>query len=86
MLQSGRYPRDSVDLHGGQAEPVYAAAELADATDNTADAREPIDSKLVVGAADAGLTQADAYALPKRKASAAMLQPPRSTKLDQMFA
>ena len=85
MLQSRRYPGDWVELHGGQADPVYAAANLADATevaqaDNTADAREPADGKLSVAAADAGLSRADAPSLPTREASPLMLQPRRSTK------
>jgi hypothetical protein len=85
MPQTGRYPRDWIEFHGGRAHSVFAAADLDDATevaqaDNAADAREPIDGKLVAGAADAALTRADAHALPTCKASTPVLQLRRSTK------
>jgi predicted transglutaminase-like cysteine proteinase len=74
MRQSERNPQFWVDLDGGQAGPVYAAADLDDATvvakadettpvaeaDDVADAREPNDSKLVSAAVDAGSKPADA--------------------------
>jgi hypothetical protein len=51
MFQSEHFPRDCVEPHGGQADPVYAASDLDYSTevaqaDSAADAREPIDRKL----------------------------------------
>ncbi|MFZ1962949.1 MAG: transglutaminase-like cysteine peptidase [Roseiarcus sp.] len=74
MRQSERNPQFWVDLDGGRAGPVYAAADLDDATavakadektpvaeaDDAADAREPIDGKLMVAVADTGLKPASA--------------------------
>jgi predicted transglutaminase-like cysteine proteinase len=77
MRQSERNPQYWVDLAGGQAGPVYAAADLDDATavakadettpvaeaDDVADAREPSDGKQVVAVADAGLKPASALSV-----------------------
>ncbi|MGD1037693.1 MAG: transglutaminase-like cysteine peptidase [Roseiarcus sp.] len=65
MRQSERNPQYWVELHGGQAGPVYAAADLDDATevaeaDDAPAAGEPVDGKLMVAAADAGSKPADA--------------------------
>ncbi len=74
MRQSERNPQYWVDLDGGRAGPVYAAADLDDATavakadettpvaeaDDAADVREPINGKQVVAVADAGLKPASA--------------------------
>jgi predicted transglutaminase-like cysteine proteinase len=74
MRQSERNPQYWVDLHGGQAGPVYAAADLDDVTavakadettpvaeaEDVADAREPNDGEQVVAMADAGLKPASA--------------------------
>jgi predicted transglutaminase-like cysteine proteinase len=74
MRQSERNPQFWVELGGGRAGPVYAAADLDDATavakadetspvaeaDDAAEAREPSDGKQVVAVADAGLKAASA--------------------------
>jgi hypothetical protein len=33
VLQSGRYPRDWVEFHNGEADPIYARTDLVDATE-----------------------------------------------------
>ena len=69
MRQSERNPQYWVELHGGQAGPVYASADLDDATevaqaDIAADAREPIDGEPTVALSDAGSKPADAPRAP----------------------
>jgi predicted transglutaminase-like cysteine proteinase len=84
MRQSERNPQYWVDLDGGKAGPVYAAADIDDATevaeadearpvaqaDDAADAREPVDSKRVVAVAEAGLKRAEARHVPSAEANA----------------
>ena len=84
MRQSERNPQFWVDLDGGQAGPVYAAADLDDATevaeadearpvaqaDDAADVREPIDGKLGFSVADVGAKPADTPHVPSAEANA----------------
>ncbi|MGD0188672.1 MAG: transglutaminase-like cysteine peptidase [Roseiarcus sp.] len=69
MRQSERNPQYWVELDGGQAGPVYAAADLDDATavaqaDVAPPARKPIDHKLALAALDVGLRMAAAPRAP----------------------
>ena len=69
VRQSERNPQYWVELHGGQASPVYAAADLDDASevaaaDDVAAAHEPIDAGPALAAAGAGSRPARAPRAP----------------------
>jgi predicted transglutaminase-like cysteine proteinase len=98
MRQSERNPQYWVELHGGQAGPVYAAADLDDATevaradepgpvaevDDAADAREPIDGERVVAVAGAGLKPAGAPRVPHVQSLSANVPTPPLREADKL--